>query len=331
MAKTGDMTPELFYDQSLPHLLRLAEEVRFSLSRAVEAAGLKVLAVTSRTKDRDSYLQKIGRKGYDDPIREVEDLVGGRVVCYYVSDLQTLGEVVRGLFTVLSEDDKVANSPDDTFGYASVHFVCTLKPETSGPRYDGLKDIKFEIQLRTILMDAWANVSHHLAYKGDAGVPTSLRRDFHALAALFHIADGQFEALARATNSQDVAAIASIKEPSPSFDMPINASTVWAYLNTRFEGREKSSRGSAAEFVQEVTALGFKSIAELDATLSRAWDAALRSEEDYPPSDEESGDPIKFEAVGLARTALAIAREDYRVTRYSSDSAAYTDFVQFLK
>jgi putative GTP pyrophosphokinase len=331
MANSIDVSPEQHYDSSLPLLKRLAEEVRFSLDQAVDAAEVKVLSVSTRTKERDSYLEKIVRKGYNDPASEVEDLVGGRVVCYYVSDLATLGQIVDDLFQVLSEDNKVANSPDDTFGYASIHYVCTLKPETSGPRYDGLQAIKFEVQIRTILMDAWANVSHHLAYKGEASVPANLQRDFHALAGLFHIADGQFESLAKAANSQDDAAKAAIAQPSPTFDLPINASTMGAYLNTRFDDREHSSRGSAAEFVQEVSALGFTSIAELDATLSRAWDAAERYEPDHPPTDEDSGEPIKFSAVGIARVALAIAREDYRATKLFVDTSVYADYERYLK
>ena len=59
----------------------------------------------------------------------------------------------------------------------------------------GLHGIKFEIQCRTILQNAWASVSHRLAYKGEASIPEALRKDFHALAGLFYVADKHFELL----------------------------------------------------------------------------------------------------------------------------------------
>ncbi len=60
-----------------------------------------------------------------------------------------------------------------------------MKRDYKGPRYDTIVGMPFEIQVRTILMDAWANVSHYLAYKSDIDVPINLQRDFYALGGLF--------------------------------------------------------------------------------------------------------------------------------------------------
>src|SRR5947208_10717429 len=68
-----------------------------------------------------------------------------------------------------------------------------MKSEYKGPRYDAISGMPFEVQVRTILMDAWANVSHYLDYKGEADVPKPLRRDFYALSGLFYVADSHFE------------------------------------------------------------------------------------------------------------------------------------------
>jgi putative GTP pyrophosphokinase len=65
----------------------------------------------------------------------------------------------------------------------------------SGPRYDPLKHLRFEVQVRTIVMDAGAAVSHHLDYKGGTSVPSELRKDFYALSGLFYVADQHFEVL----------------------------------------------------------------------------------------------------------------------------------------
>ena len=66
--------------------------------------------------------------------------------------------------------------------------VAIMRAEYSGPRYDNIAVLPFEIQVRTIAMDAWANVSHHLDYKSDKDVPAELRKDFYALSGLFYLA-----------------------------------------------------------------------------------------------------------------------------------------------
>jgi ppGpp synthetase/RelA/SpoT-type nucleotidyltranferase len=77
--------------------------------------------------------------------------------------------------------------------YQSVHFVGRIHPSRSGPRYDSIKGQRFEIQVRTILMDAWANVSNYLDYKSDRSIPSELRRDFFALSGLFYVAEQHLE------------------------------------------------------------------------------------------------------------------------------------------
>ena len=92
--------------------------------------------------------------------------------------------MVESLFDVLAAEDKVEGVGDpSTFGYMSQHFEATNPDEHTGPRYDRLRGIRFEVQVRTLLMDAWANVSHYLAYKGDASIPPELRTERRELCA----------------------------------------------------------------------------------------------------------------------------------------------------
>jgi putative GTP pyrophosphokinase len=115
------------------------------------------------------------------------------VVGLYLSDLDRIARVIRNTFQVVSEDNKIEGADVSSFGYMSVHFVITMKQEYTGPRYDRIAGMPFEIQVRTIAMDAWANVSHHLDYKNDKDVPAELRKDFYALSGLFYVADRHFE------------------------------------------------------------------------------------------------------------------------------------------
>lgn len=119
----------------------------------------------------------------------------------------------------------------------SVHFIARMKQAYSGPRYDKIAGFLFEIQVRTIAMDAWANVSHHLDYKTDKDVPAELRKDFYALSGLFYVADRHFEMF----YSQSIESRKQMKElfeDTASLEdkamQELNLDTLSAYLVTKF-------------------------------------------------------------------------------------------------
>ena len=128
-----------------------------------------------------SLEEKAQRKGYGEPL-QLSDIVGARVVVLFLSDLPRTDALIRDTFHVVTSEDKIEGAEDpSTFGYMSHHYDAVLNPAHTGPRYEDLHDLQFEVQARTLLMDAWANVSHYLAYKSNAGIPPELRRDFYAL------------------------------------------------------------------------------------------------------------------------------------------------------
>lgn len=213
-----------FYDDNLGLYERLKEEVIFALE---DGFDFPVHSVVGRVKGRKSVFGKILRKSYTSPEQQIEDIVGVRVICLYRADLEKVDSVIRSLFDVLTHEDKTAAGTDDRFGYMSVHYGCTLNKSDSGPRYNRLRGLKFELQVRTILMDAWANVSHHLAYKGEHSLPTDKKKSFNALAATLYLADDQFQELATA---------AAGSQPTGS-DAPLDRDTTIELLQELFPGR----------------------------------------------------------------------------------------------
>ncbi|MDF2667082.1 MAG: hypothetical protein K0R81_2932 [Microbacterium sp.] len=317
--------PRAYYREQKPHLKRLAKEVKFALATEMAFTSIKLHGVSVRVKEKKSYLEKILRKSYSDPVSEVEDLVGARIVCLYVSDLDDVIARVSNLFDVIDTEDKLNSGPTDAFGYMSMHLICKIPDSLSGPRYAGLHAIKFEVQIRTILMDAWANVSHHLAYKGDASIPDGLRRDFHALAGLFYVADSHFEMLsARAKDADDDAQRATSKEGDHSSSpTPLNRSTLQAYIDRTYADRQSiqpTDSESVSELVEELAEYGYTSIEEVHEAISPHAQAILEYEERRPPAD----DRIRlYTAVGLIRTGLAIANERYAEEKYLEEVDDY--------
>lgn len=151
-----------------------------------------VMDVTHRTKEPESLLGKLQRKNKYDKLTDITDLCGFRIICYF-SD--TVDEVAKALEEVFVFDrgnsvDKRASLQATQFGYLSLHCICKLKEEEGiGGEYLG---IPFEIQIRTVLQHAWAEIEHDLGYKSDFGVPRPIRRKFSSVASLLEIADRQF-------------------------------------------------------------------------------------------------------------------------------------------
>lgn len=166
----------------------LETEAKYVVSKALEATDIKLHSITSRTKELPSFLDKIQRLDARNPFDEIRDIVGLRVICLFLSDIDRIAQIIRDSFSVLSEDNKIEGSEVSSFGYMSVHFIAIMKEEYVGPRYDPVAKLPFEIQIRTIAMDAWANVSHYLEYKSETDVPSELKRDFYALSGLFYVA-----------------------------------------------------------------------------------------------------------------------------------------------
>lgn len=302
-----------FYDDNIGLYNRLKDEVIFALEDALD---FSVHSVVGRVKERKSVFGKIMRKSYTSPEQQIEDIVGVRVICLYRADLEKVDGLIRSLFDVLTYEDKTAAGDDDRFGYTSVHYVCTLSKNDSGPRYNRLRGLKFELQVRTILMDAWANVSHHLAYKGAHSLPTGKRRDFNALAAMFYNADSQF---------QEMASAAANSQPADA-NAPLDRDTTMQLLHAMFPDRVdyleapagipsvtlEDIQRSASELVEEVTQVGYQTVGQLRADLETYLPAALEWEKGNPGSAEGG----KLFRVGIARRALSIGNDKFRSLLY---------------
>jgi len=177
------------YDLWLENAKYLIDEVKHRISIATK--NIKIHSITPRIKGLDSFMDKIRRKRLIDPFNEVHDLIGFRVICLFLEDVHKAGDLITKEFNVFEIDDKMVEAGHDVFGYMTLQYKAKLKDTVN----EIVKDYSFEIQVRTIGQDAWASISHYLDYKQESSLPANLRRDFHALSALFYIADTHFSLL----------------------------------------------------------------------------------------------------------------------------------------
>jgi putative GTP pyrophosphokinase len=309
----------------------LSEEIQFALTKHVEAERIKTHSIGARVKTLESLAAKAHAKGWENPLEEAHDIVGARVVVLFRSDVPRVQRIVRRIFDVMTEEDKEATRDDTTFGYLGVHAVARIRAEHAGPRYDPLKGITFEIQVRTIVQDAWAAVSHHLEYKGGArSVPQPLRKDFFALSGLFYVADQHFEMFfnqaeqAGEDAEQAVRRVARARKDPKRRAKPvaIDADTLRAFVNQRWPDREQASREVAADVVEEVVGAGYTNVAQLTKALEPVDEALEARERERPPRSTETGKHTTYAAIGALRVGLALVDPHYRKDRYEEEHLA---------
>jgi len=294
------------YSSQIKTWQSLSEEVSFILHRSVADRNIKIHQIEERIKDFGSFVGKANLKKLDDPVNQINDVVGFRVVTLFRSSLPQLESLLQEQFLVISKDDKTQNQT--SLGYQSIHYICEIKPEYIGPRYDSITNKKFEVQIRTLCMHAWAEVSHYLEYKGDWDVPDELKFSLQALSGLFHVADNQFEQFASARTAYQE----RIKEAALSQEKDIiNLDSLNQYLIKKFSDRRSLAKSELSTLVHELKAVGINKILDLDSTIDEVSEELKLA---------ESKRRKRFASVGAVRISVALARQDYRDLKYSGQN-----------
>jgi len=178
----------------------LSEKTKGFLSSILSSNGIVPHSITSREKDPEELREKIIREGEvpDALFNGITDLAGVRIIAYFPSDVDKIVPLIEKEFNIDSKHsmDKRLSSDPAIFGYASIHFVVEFRPEMLKLSEFAIFDkMKCEIQVRTILQHAWAEIEHDIVYKSPGEIPFRVRRRFACLAGLLEIADREFESL----------------------------------------------------------------------------------------------------------------------------------------
>jgi GTP pyrophosphokinase len=179
----------------------LSEKTKEFLSSILNSKGIVPHSITNREKAPEELREKIAREGeVPDALFGITDLAGVRIIAYFPSDVDKIVSLIENEFNIdfgHSKDKRLCSDPA-VFGYASVHFVVEFRPEMLKlPEYALFCKMKCEIQVRTILQHAWAEIEHDIVYKSPGEIPFRVRRRFACLAGLLEIADREFESLRR--------------------------------------------------------------------------------------------------------------------------------------
>lgn len=183
------------YKQNKPLLQELEIQVFTELKTLLQQAGIKVHNMTSRLKSEQSLEYKLRRpdRTYTE-LKQITDLLGLRLITYFEDHIEALAALIEHHFEIDYQRsiDKRKQTDAQQFGYQSLHYICYLKSDSADTEKPSFP---FEIQIRTILQHAWAEIEHDLGYKTTARIPQKIRRRFSRIASLLELADDEFLAI----------------------------------------------------------------------------------------------------------------------------------------
>ena len=151
--------------------------------------------VKHRVKSFTSLHEKILRIASKTDTIKITDILGLRIICPFLQDIDEVSKMLQKIFTVEEVDVKGADYPYHRFGYESVHFLVRI-PEKClhGSLCETKMNCICEVQVRTILQDAWAEVEHEIVYKSDfSPLDEPLKRKLAALNANLTLSDITFQ------------------------------------------------------------------------------------------------------------------------------------------
>ena len=125
--------------------------------------------IKSRVKKPISIVEKLTRRGLpvslESMVDNLDDVAGIRVICSFVDDIYAVANMLvsQDDITVVAIKDYIKHPKPN--GYRSYHLIIEVPVFFSEEK----KNMRVEVQIRTIAMDFWASLDHQLKYKKDMG------------------------------------------------------------------------------------------------------------------------------------------------------------------
>ncbi len=141
-------------------------------------------SIESRIKSPQSMMGKLQKKGLEMSAKSAQknlmDIAGIRVVCYYIDDIYAIAELLnmQREYKIIKIKDYIKHPKPS--GYRSLHVILMVPVYLSSTR----KEVPVEIQIRTIAMDFWASLEHQLHYKTNSVVSESLKKELQDCAEI---------------------------------------------------------------------------------------------------------------------------------------------------
>ncbi len=253
------------YAARRPALVASTDHYLQLVTALLDDAGINYLSITARTKSVESFAAKavriVGeRRLYSDPLVEITDQVGLRVITYLREDVDAVATLLADEMRLLDDRDMgLETAREGRWGYASRHLLVGVEGEQQPA----------SIQVRTVLQHAWAEFEHDIRYKGSipAEHAPDLDRRFTLAAGLLELADREFTGIRERllVTMTDDEAIED--EAETSTDPRIATPVLATYLGNRYADAGWSRTDHYGWISGLLLELGITSLDELSTVL----------------------------------------------------------------
>jgi putative GTP pyrophosphokinase len=188
------------WKQDEPQFAELGRIVSAFIRKEITAFEI-LPEVSYRTKDLLSIIKKIKKKQREKEYSysNLNDKLGLRMICAFKEDMQVVDDFLKKYFMIRKAEYKSETLDFDKLDYISNHYDASINPALKHfSKLDHLKDLVFEIQVRTLNQHAWSNTAHSLSYKQEAAISPALKRRIYRLLSFYELADDEFSAVNKA-------------------------------------------------------------------------------------------------------------------------------------
>lgn len=266
------------YRDNLPRFEKEAAVAFEKLKQTIDDAGIHVAALEYRVKTEDSLAGKLELKGNKyKTLADITDIIGIRVITFYSDDVDKVSSAIDRHFDIDWKNtiDKRKLHEIDSFGYMSLHYICS----------QGDFPYRFEIQIRTILQHAWANINHDTGYKSGVEVPKGYLRNLNRLAGMLELADEQFSRI-RSELADYRRRVKALVASGNLDEVPLDGDSYRSYLDLNpFDLLNKRIAAVNQAEIQEVSLLpyleifkwlGMKTLGDISRLIQDYFDAAYQ-------------------------------------------------------
>jgi len=193
------------FEKIRPVYVKYAKLIDEILNKAV--GSLSILAIVqARPKSVISFANKIISKDkYKNPLTDMTDLCGARVIVHFQSQVEKFCNFIKENFVIDEANSLDAGSrlQVNEFGYRSIHYIVSPKNDSilGITVEEEFKNLKAEIQVRTLAEHVWADISHDRIYKTELNIPDGWKREAARLSAMLENADREFAGMATEIDS----------------------------------------------------------------------------------------------------------------------------------
>mgnify|MGYP004558794415 FL=1 len=125
--------------------------------------------IDTRAKGIDRFVDKAlkekdGKLKYQNPMNEIQDQIGARILVLYLKDVENVGNRIHDYYTNFEDINKEPDNEHE-FKYFGRHMILTMPQEIRDKYGKENIPVVFELQIKTLFQYAWSECEHDLNYK----------------------------------------------------------------------------------------------------------------------------------------------------------------------